>query len=175
MLKGLGKKLMKLVIKIPDVIAVVKTFEESPLEAMQDLVCQVKAEFASTLNRLMKAEIEIFLGQASEAGNKRNGYTKRTYAIKNMGAIKVHVPRDRQGHFQSQIIPPRRHYDQAIERDIALLNLAGLSTRMLSHLSRNILGMKVSAKEVSNSLHALVPAAKAFLDRPRDDRKFRYL
>ena len=120
MLKGLGKKLMKLVIKIPDVIAVVKTFEESPLEAMQDLVCQVKAEFASTLNRLMKAEIEIFLGQASEAGNKRNGYTKRTYAIKNIGAIKVHLPRDRQGHFQSQIIPPRRHYDEAIERDMAL-------------------------------------------------------
>jgi transposase-like protein len=163
MLKRVGTDFVKFAIKITDVLAAVKRFEESPAEAMQHLVSQVKEEFASTLDRLMKAEIEIFLGQDSEAGNKRNGYTKRTYAIRGIGAINVRVPRDRDGHFQSHIIPPRRHYDQAIEKDIALLNLASLSTRMLSHLSLNVLGIKVSAKEVSNSLHQLVPAAKAFL------------
>ncbi len=81
---------------------------------MHEMVCQVREEFASALDRLMKAEIQIFLGQPSEAGNKRNGYTDRTYAIKGIGAINVRVPRDRDGHYQSCIIPPRRHYDEAL-------------------------------------------------------------
>jgi putative transposase len=72
-------------------------------------------------------------------------------------------------------VPPRRHYDEAIEKDMALLNLAGLSTRMLSLLSRDLLGIKVSPQEVSNALHQMVPAAKAFLERPLDGRRFKYL
>jgi hypothetical protein len=40
---------------------------------------------------------------------------------------------------------------------------------------RSLLGIAVSAKEVSNALHTLVPAAKAFLGRPLGERKWMYL
>ena len=53
-----------------------------------------------------------------------------------------------------------------LEEDLALLHLAGLSTRMLPQVSRRVLGIRVSAQEVSNGLHTSVPAAKEFLERP---------
>jgi len=73
------------------------------------------------------------------------------------------------------VVPAGRHYDEATERDLALLHLAGLSTRMLARLSAQILGVQVSHTEVSRSLKTLVPAAKRFLDRPLSGRRFKYL
>jgi putative transposase len=87
----------------------------------------------------------------------------------------VRVPRDRAGRFESKVIPANQHYDSALEKDLALLHLSGLSTRTLSYLSHRVLGVRVSPQEVSNALHTIVPAAKAFLERPLSDRKFKYL
>lgn len=172
---GLGEKLMKVIVKVRDVVDLAKRFEESPKEAMQEVVAGMQQGFKHTLERIMDAEITLFLGGPEGQGNKRNGYTTRTFAFKGIGAIEIRVPRDRKGHFVSQVVPPRRHYDEATEKDMALLNLAGLSSRSLSLLSEGLLGIKVSAQEVSNSLHKIVPAAKAFLERPLGDRRFKYL
>jgi transposase-like protein len=114
------------------------------------------------LEQVMEAEVALFLGQEAEVGNKRNGYRVRSFGLKGVGTLQVRVPRDRAGRFESRVVPPSRRYDAALEKDIALLNLAGLSTRMLSHVSARVLGVKVSAQEVSNALHTLVPAAKCY-------------
>lgn len=172
---GIGKKLMKVIVKVRDVVELAKKFEESPKEAMQEVISDVRQGFTQTLERIMDTEIALFLGGPDGKDNKRNGYTNRVFAFKGFGSIEVRVPRDRKGNFVSNVIPPRRHYDERIEKDIALLNLAGLSTRMLSLLSKDLLGIKVSAQEVSNSLHEIIPAAKAFLERPLGDRRFKYL
>jgi putative transposase len=58
---------------------------------------------------------------------------------------------------------------------LALLNLSGLSTRMLSHLSTQLLGIRVSSQEVSNAMHTLIPSAKEFLNRPLGERRWMYL
>ena len=166
---------MKLIIKVPEVVAAARRFEQSPRDAMRELVSHTRAGFASMLEQVMNAEIELFLGQGAERENKRNGFTSRTYAVKGIGAVRVKVPRDRDGRFNSNVVPPRRRYDEDLARDIALLDLAGLSTRMVSHLSQRVLGMPVSPTEVSNALHQLVPGAKAFLNRRLDDRRFKYL
>jgi putative transposase len=63
----------------------------------------------------------------------------------------------------------------ATEKDIVPLNLAGLSTRMLGRPSTSLLGVRFSAQEVSNALHKIVPAAKAFLTRPLGGRRWMYL
>ncbi len=77
--------------------------------------------------------------------------------------------------FSSQVVPASKRYDAATEKDIALLNLAGLSTRMLGQLRSSLLGVRVSAQEVSNALHTIASAAKSFLSRPLGDRKWMYL
>jgi putative transposase len=172
---GLGGELMKVVVKVRDVVRLARRFEQAPAETMRELVADVHEAFRGTLERVMDAEIELFLGQPIESDNKRNGFSARTFAVKGIGSVQLRVPRDRAGRFDSRVIPASRRYDPAIEKDLALLNLAGLSTRTLSLLSQDLLGIRVSAAEVSNALHSIVPAAKAFLERSLEGRQFKYL
>jgi putative transposase len=172
---GLVDSLMKIVVKVKDVVALAKRFELAPREAMQEVVAQVREGVRSTLEDVMAAEIELFLGQDAEKTNKRNGFSTRTFAIKGVGAIELRVPRDREGRFRSNVVPPQRHYDQALEQDLALLHVAGLSTRTLANISERVLGVNVSHTEVGQALRTLVPAAKAFLERPLGERKYKYL
>lgn len=167
--------LMKLVVKVHDVVELVKRFEASPAQAMRELTELVRDGAKQAVEKLLEAEIEVFLGQDAQAQNKRNGYTTRTLVLKGLGALQLRVPRDRAGHFQSKVVPAGRRYDEAIEKDLALLHLAGLSTRTLSQVSGRILGVKVSPQEVSNALQTILPAAKAFLERPLSGRRFKYL
>lgn len=171
----LGALLMKVIVRAQDVVALAKLFEASPGDAMKQVVEQMRDAFRTTLERVMEAEIELFLGQDAERGNSRNGYVSRTFAIKGVGAMRFRLPRDRKGRFSSKVIPAHRKHDHAIEKDLAVLHLAGVSTRMLSLLSEPLLGTRVSRQEVTNSMHALIPAAKRFLDRPLKGRRFKYL
>jgi len=172
---GFREKLMKLVVKVHDVVELVKRFETSPATAMRELGEHLRHGAKEVLERVMEAEIELFLGQDAEAENKRNGYRVRTFALKGVGSVQVRVPRDRGGRFESKVVPSSRRYDEALEKDLALLHLAGLSTRTLSHVSQRILGLSVSPQEVSNALKTIVPAAKAFLERDLSGRRFKYL
>jgi hypothetical protein len=80
---GVKDTLMRIAFKVKDAVALVKQFEESPAEAMQEVIGQMRSAFRSTLERLMDTEIELFLG--SQKGNKRNGYVERTYGVKGVG------------------------------------------------------------------------------------------
>jgi putative transposase len=173
--KSVYESLMKIVVRIADVVQLARRFEESPTLAMREVVTEMRAGVRDVLERVMAAELELFLGRGEEAGNKRNGFVSRAFGIKGVGTVKLRVPRDRGGRFSSNVIPSNRRYDAATEKDVALLNLAGLSTRMLAQMSDRLLGIRVSATEVSNALHTIVPAAKAFLSRPLGDRKWMYL
>jgi putative transposase len=167
--------LMKLILKVHDIVELAKRFETSPRVAFQELTEQMRSGTREVLERVMDAEIELFLGRDAEVGNKRNGYASRTFVWKSLGAVELRVPRDRAGRFESRVVPAGRRYDEALEKDLALLHLAGLSTRMLSHVSRSVLGLQISPAEVSNALKTIVPAAKGFLERDLSGRRFKYL
>lgn len=172
---GLRDIVMKLMVKVSDAVALARRFREAPGLTMQEVVGQVRNGMAETLERVMAAELELHLAENPDPDNKRNGYRTRTFAIKGLGSLTVRVPRDRKGTFESSIVPAGRRYDQATERDMAALHLAGISTRMLSVLSGRLLGLKVSAQEVSNSLDSILPSARKFLERPLGDRRWVYL
>jgi putative transposase len=167
--------LMKVVVKIHDVVALAKRFQTSPTIALQELRDHVRQGAREVLERVMDAEIELFLGQDADAKNKRNGYTERSFVLKGVGAINLSVPRDRAGRFESKIVPGGRRYEEALEKDLALLHLAGLSTRTLAQISKRLLGISVSPSEVSNALKTIIPAAEAFLDRDLSSRRFKAL
>jgi len=174
-MQGLQATLMKFVVKVRDVFTLATLFKQSPTTAMQQVTDRVREALTATLEGVMDAEIDLFLGEEDQGDNKRNGYVSRTYGIKGIGQVRLRVPRDRKGRFESNVVPAHRRYDVATERDLALLHLAGISTRMLAHVSRSVLGVAVSAQEVSASIERIVPAAKRFLERPLGDRKWIYL
>ena len=113
---GLGETLMKIVVKVSDVVELAKRFRAEPLAAMQEVATQVRAAVVDTLERVMDAEIDLVLGEQKDADNKRNGHTTRTFAIKGIGEVAVKVPRDRKGTYESKVVPPSRRYDQALEK-----------------------------------------------------------
>lgn len=174
-MRGLSEALMKIVVKVRDVVALATLFRESPAAAMQQVTEQMRDAVALTLERVMDAEIDLFLGEPAQRGNKRNGYVSRSYGLKGVGEVRLRVPRDRKGAFESSVVPRGRRYDEATERDLALLHLAGISTRTLSRVSGAVLGVPVSPQEVSESIDKVVPAAKRFLERPLGDRRWVYL
>ena len=178
---GFGEIGMKIVVKVKDVVELARRFETAPIEAMREVAGLAREAVRSTLKaaleQVMDSEMTLFLGEERQSSrlNKRNGYRTRHFAIKGIGEVELKVPRDRAGRFDSKVVPERRRYDKDIEKDIALLHLAGLSTRMLAQLSKHLLGVRVSGTEVSNSLHEIVPAARQYLERPLDGRKFVYM
>ena len=173
--KQVRDRFMKLVVRMADVVGLAKRFEEAPALAMREIVEQARHAVREGLERVMEAEIELFLGRPEEASNKRNGYVSRSFGIKGVGVVSLRVPRDRKGRFNTKVVPAHRRYDEATEKDLALLNLAGMSTRMLSQVSKEVLGVRVSAQEISRSMQTLVPAAKRFLERPLGNRQWVYL
>ena len=170
--RPIEKQIMKIAVRVADTMELVAKFEQSPVVAMQEMITQVRDGFRDALEQVMGAELDVFLGRHAEGDNKRNGYVTRTFAIKGFGSLQLRVPRDR---FETKVLPAKKRYDDAIGRELAVLHLAGLSTRMLSYLSPQLLGFSVSRQEVSECMHNLIPAAKSFLTRPLGDRKWIYL
>lgn len=87
--KSVYESLMK------NVVALAKRFEQSPTPAMREVVTEMRRGVGDVLERVMAAEIELFLGRGEEPGNKRNGFVSRAYGIKGVGTVKLRVPRDR--------------------------------------------------------------------------------
>lgn len=84
--------LMKVVVKIHDVVALAKRFQTSPTVALQELREHVRQGARQVLERVMDAEIEVFLGQDADTKNKRNGYTERSFVLKGIGSINLVCP-----------------------------------------------------------------------------------
>jgi putative transposase len=107
--------------------------------------------------------------------NYRNGYYSRVYTVKGIGNLKIKVPRDRLGLFSSQLISKYDRYDKAIERDLAMMFLSGMSTRGISLMSETLIGRKISAGEVSRVNEELLTGIEAWRTRSLKGIKVKYL
>ena len=116
----------------------------------------VRETVGQYLSEMMKAELTNFLGRdryvrGTGESNHRNGSYDRNFTLKGVGEVQVNVPRDRNGDFQTQVIPRSKQYEEEISRDLSLLFLSGVSTRSLSMISLRLLGRKISPTEISSA------------------------
>jgi putative transposase len=130
----------------------------------------LRGSVAEAFNHLMNTEMSLFLGQPEQASNKRNGYRVRSYYLKGVGELRLEVPRDRRGEFESVVVPSHERIDPRSRQELALLHLAGLSNRTLSMISKRLLGVAVSKDTVSSSLSLLAAEAEKWLTRPIEQR-----
>ncbi len=86
----------------------------------------VRLTAVDTLNHLLNLEMSLFLGEADQADNKRNGSRDRDYTIKGIGTVRLNVPKDRKSRFQSAIVKKSERIDPRIKEDLAFLHLAGI-------------------------------------------------
>ena len=162
----INMSIAKFEFSFPELMKAVEAFQKDRVKAFDLMIDGARTAISSSINQVLKAEIEIFLGQPGQEDNKKNGYNERDYALKGIGTLRVKVPIDRKNRFDSAIIPKHQRIDPRFAEDMAALSLAGLSTRTLSLISQRILGIDVSHMTVANSLPVVSEEAEKWLSRP---------
>ena len=159
--------IIKVEIRLGEVSKAIEAFRKDRKNALEALAHEFRTAVSTTVNELLKAEIDVFLGQTDQKDNKRNGYhPEREYILRGIGGISIRTPKDRKGRFQSSVIPVHERIDPRIRADMAVLHLAGLSTRTLSMISKRLLGVEVSKDTISSSLDLIAGEAEKWLTRP---------
>jgi putative transposase len=158
---------VKLELRLSEIPKAVEAFQANRKLALEQLGMEIKSVVGNVINQLLNTEIDIFLGQPEQSDNKRNGYhPAREYTLKGIGCIRVRIPKDRKSRFESSIVPSYERIDPRLKADMAVLHLAGLSTRMLAMISKRLLAIDVSKGSVSNSLDLVRGEAARWLQRP---------
>lgn len=158
--------IVKIEISVPELMESIQQFKNNRIKALEAFTQDLRLAVSQTFNQLLHAEMSLFLGQADESSNKRNGYYEREYALKGVGCLRIRMPRDRRGYFKSNIMPFHEQIDPRLKEDIAVLHLAGISNRTMALISRRVLGVSVSPDTVTRSLDAVEAQALKWLSRP---------
>jgi len=101
------------------------------------------------------------------SGNSRNGKTSKRI-IDGEGAMDVDVPRDRNGHFEPQLIKKRQTRMPGFDEKVIALYSRGLTTREIQGHLQEIYGVEVSPALVSKVTDAVIEEVQAWQSRPLD-------
>lgn len=158
--------IIKVEINFPELKQAITELKQGRNRFFELLSGEIKTAATHAIEQVILSELTVFLGKPSESDNKRNGYEVREYAIKGLGGLILRVPVDRKSRFESSILPKGERIDPRLKEDMAVLHLAGISTRDLEMMSKRILGIDVSRQTISNSLECIEQKAVEWLTRP---------
>jgi len=145
--------------------------------ASPDLLRAMVQDFAEAL---MSAEADEVCGapygERSQARvNIRNGYRERAWDTR-VGTIELAIPKLRQGsYFPDWLLEPRRRAEQAFVSVVADAYLAGVSTRRVEKLVRQLGLERMSKSQVSRLAKSLDAIVEDFRTRPLDGAPYPYL
>ena len=146
-------------------------------EASPDLLRAMVQDFAEAL---MSAEADALCGapygeRSPERVNRRNGYRERGWDTR-VGTIELALPKLRAGsYFPDWLLQSRRRAEQALVSVIADCYLAGVSTRRVEKLVRQLGIEHMSKSQVSRLAKSLDALVEDFRTRPLGSAPFPYL
>jgi putative transposase len=162
--------IIKIEVSVPEAVQALEEFRKNRIHALDMIGGEIRTAVASAFNTFLNTEMSLFLGRPDQTDNKRNGYQEREYALKGVGCLRIRMPIDRKRKFESAVVPPREQIDPRLKEEMAILHLAGLSTRTMAMVSRRVLGVEVSTDTVSASLESIEERALGFLTRPLEKK-----
>lgn len=130
----------------------------------------------SMMESLMKAELtellkyEKYSYEGHHSGNSRNGFYTRDYETKYGKINDLKIPRDRNGEFEQQLIPPYQRRDCWLEDMIINMYAKGMATREIAALIERLYGNSYSAGTISNITDVALEEVKKWHDRPLSKR-----
>ena len=171
---------MKVEISVAEVVQVFKEIQEQPEKILEMIKADMPQAVGGYLSEIMRLELTKYLGRqpyerVDEQTDHRNGSYPRCFTLKGIGEVPVQVPRDRNGEYQTQVIPKSKRYEDELRQDIAMMFLSGVSTRTLAMISQRLIGHKISAGEVSRCSRELVEAIENWRNRNLSLMRFKYL
>ncbi|MFO0794367.1 MAG: transposase [Candidatus Brocadiaceae bacterium] len=147
-------------INVSEIKEVIKDIAEAPGKIFTMMRYNVRESVGRYLSHLMDSELTFTWGGSDMPGgdkgevNYRNGGYTRQFTLKGIGEVRVRVPRDRKGRFETSVLPRSKQYEDQIQEDLGLLFLTGVSTRTLSLISNRLVGRSLSHEEVSEQKRA---------------------
>jgi len=145
-------------------------FVTGPMSA--EAVAMASAAFKKALiERALGAELSHHLGYAPGAekpvavSNQRNGASGKT-VLTDDGALRIEVPRDRDGSFEPLLIPKHERRFTGFDDKIVAMYARGMTVREVQGFLAEQYGVEVSPEFISTVTDAVMEEVTAWQSRP---------
>ena len=122
------------------------------------------------LNQMLQAEMTEHLGaESDQRTDTRQGYRNGSYERQlttRVGTIKLEVPRDRDGTFQTRLFQRYQRSEKALVLALMQMVVQGVSTRRVKKITTKLCGRKFSKSTVSRLTTELDGQVEAWAKRP---------
>lgn len=122
------------------------------------------------LNQMLQAEMTEHLGaEPDQRTDTRQGYRNGSYKRQlttRVGTIKLEVPRDRDGTFQTRLFQRYQRSEKALVLALMQMVVQGVSTRRVKKITTKLCGRKFSKSTVSRLTTELDGQVEAWAKRP---------
>ena len=145
-------------------------FVKGPMTA--EAVAMASAAFKKALiERALGAELSHHLGylpgaeKPAEVSNQRNGASGKT-VLTDDGALRIEVPRDRDGSFEPLLIPKHERRFTGFDDKIVAMYARGMTVREVQGFLSDQYGVEVSPEFISTVTDAVMEEVVAWQSRP---------
>jgi len=128
------------------------------------LIDDLKKAFAE---RVLNVEMDHHLDGDDEAGNRRNGYGRKTVTT-DSSSFEVEIPRDREASFDPQLITKYQRRFPGFDDKVISMYARAMSTREIAGHLRELYGIDVSPDLISTVTDAVLEEVAAWQGRPLD-------
>jgi putative transposase len=123
------------------------------------------------IEEVMREELKHFIGAAwGECTPERKGYRNGAYTrdlATSSGPIEdLHVPRDREGDFHTQVFDRYSRYEPEVADGLTQMFVAGVSTQKVGEVAQTLMGVAPSASTVSRLNQTLTQQFETWRERP---------
>src|SRR6266571_1804070 len=123
------------------------------------------------LEGVMREELDTLIGVGwGECSPKRKGYRNGSYTrdlVTSSGRIEeIKVPRDREGHFHTQVFERYSRYEPHIAEGLTEMFVAGVSTHKVGDVAQTLMGVAPSASTISRLNQTLTQQFDTWRERP---------
>lgn len=143
----------------------------------QELIAQnkdrLKELFKRTLEEFLEAEMCEQIGaERGERSEGRKGYRSGYYSrslITRVGGLELRVPRDRAGHFSTELFERYQRSERAFVTSLIQMYIQGVSTRKVKAITEQLCGYEFSASTISNMTKQLDNELRKAFERPLEE------
>jgi putative transposase len=107
-------------------------------------------------------------GGVPQGPNVRNGSTPKTVDT-DLGPVKIHTPRDRDGTFDPKLVGKRQTRLAGLDEKILGLYAGGMTVRDISAHLADLYGIEIGRDTISNVTDAILADVEAWRTRPLDE------
>ena len=127
----------------------------------------IRVVLEDVMREELDALIDVGWGESNpKRKGYRNGFYRRDLVTASGRLENLKVPRDREGHFHTQVFDRYSRYEPHIAEGLTQMFVAGTSTHKVGEVAQTLMGVAPSASTISRLNQALTQQFEAWRERP---------